>query len=311
MTELAEKLAPYPSINAIVDAVLSVWPEHERYCRTRFLADEADFLERTEEFATLALKGADAELTQYASDYRWMCEQFLEEEFFFHREGRYRLSTFADAYREVYGNAPFMSRYVRGIMISQIVWDPHAHASDLFRTRFLPSIQPGSSYLEVGPGHGFFLAFASRVEAIERLEAWDVSPSSIAETKHALRQLGVSRDIALVEQDVLAAPARQDEFDVAVISEVLEHLERPDLALKSLYAALKSDGRIFINVPINSPAPDHIYLWRTPEELHQFIEDQGFAIEETHNLPQTGASFERAMKYNLMVSCIVIARKPA
>jgi ubiquinone/menaquinone biosynthesis C-methylase UbiE len=310
MTDLSAKLAAYPAISKTVDAILADWPDHARYIQQRFAADEPEFLARTEEFAQDAMKWMQDDLMRYVSDYRWMCEEFLKEEFHFRREGSYRLSTFADAYAEVYSNPDYMSRYVRGILISQIIWDPHARAFDLFRTNFLPKIPEGGSYLEVGPGHGFFLAFASREAQLGRMEAWDVSPSSIAEAKQALRRLGVTRDISIVEQDVLAAPARHNEFDAAVISEVLEHLERPDLALQSLCAALKPGGRIFINAPINSPAPDHIYLWRTPEEFSEFVKAQGFEIEEAHDLPQTGTSLERAMKYQLSVSCIVIGKKP-
>ena len=109
---------------------------------------------------------------------------------------------------------------------------------------------------------------------------------------------------------VLVAPERSNEFDAAVISEVLEHLERPDAALRSLYSALKPGGRIFINAPINSPAPDHIYLWRDPEEFTSFFEGQGFEIESKHFLPVTGHSLERALRRKLSVSCIVIGRKP-
>jgi 2-polyprenyl-3-methyl-5-hydroxy-6-metoxy-1,4-benzoquinol methylase len=310
MNDLSQKLQAYPAIASIVDAIISDWPDHIRYCEQRFANDTPDFLSRTEEFAQLALKGMQDELPRYCADYRWMCEEFWKEEFHFRREGSYRLSTFEEAYREVYSNADYMSRYVRGILISQIIWDPHARAFDLFRTRFLPAIPQGGSYLEVGPGHGFFLCFASREADLGRMEAWDVSPSSIAEAKQALSRLGVARDIEIVEQDVLAAPARHDEFDAAVISEVLEHLERPDLALQSLCAALKPGARIFINAPINSPAPDHIYLWRTPQEFSEFVRAQGFEIEEAHDLPQTGVKLERALKLNLSVSCIVIGRKP-
>lgn len=310
MSDLAQNLIAYPAISKVVDRLLTDWPEHGRYIESRFKDDTPDFLARTEEFAALALTGMQDDLQLYCADYRWMCEEFWKEEFHFRREGSYRLSTFEEAYREVYSNADYMSRYVRGILISQIIWDPHARAFDIFRTEFLTGIGEGASYLEVGPGHGFFLAFASRVENIARMEAWDVSPSSIAEAKQALSRLGVTREISIIEQDVLVAPARHDEFDAAVISEVLEHLERPDLALQSLCAALKPGGRIFINAPINSPAPDHIYLWRSPEEFLDFVKAQGFEIEAAYDLPQTGVKLERAIKLNLSVSCVVIGRKP-
>jgi 2-polyprenyl-3-methyl-5-hydroxy-6-metoxy-1,4-benzoquinol methylase len=307
---LTQRLAAYPGIAEITAAVLADWPDHLRYVESRFAADTPDFLARTEDFAQLALKGMQDELPRYVADYHWMCDRFLEEEFHFRRTGAYRLSTFAEANAEVYSDPAYMSRYVRGILISQVIWDPHARAFDLFRTNFLTGIPAGASYLEVGPGHGFFLYFASQQASIDRLEAWDVSPSSIAEARQALSRLGVTRDISIVLQDVLAAPARHDEFDAAIISEVLEHLERPDLALQSLCAALKPGGRIFINAPINSPAPDHIYLWRTPEEFRSFVEAQGFVIDEAHDLPQTGVSLERALKQAISVSCVVIARKP-
>ena len=310
MSDLPHKLSAYPAIASVVNTILSDWPEHRRYIESRFKDDTPEFLARNEEFAALALTGMKDDLPLFCADYRWMCEEFLKEEFHFRREGSYRLSTFEEAYREVYSNTEFMTRYVHGILISQIIWDPHARAFDVFRTKFLTGMAAGTSYLEVGPGHGFYLAFAAQNENIVRMEAWDVSPSSIAETTQALKRLGVTREISIIEQDVLAAPARHNEFERAVISEVLEHLERPDLALQSLYAALRPGGRIFINVPINSPAPDHIYLWRSPEEFSDFVSAQGFEIEVAYAFPQTGASLERALKFDLMISCVLICRKP-
>jgi 2-polyprenyl-3-methyl-5-hydroxy-6-metoxy-1,4-benzoquinol methylase len=306
---LADKLNPYPHLRSVVTETIRIWPEHERYCESRFKADAGDFLSRTDEFARLALVNIGEDLPRYIEDYRWMCERFLEEELHFHREGSYRLSTFADAYREVYSDLDYMGKYVRGILISQILWDPHARAFDIFRTEFLPRLPEHSSYLEVGPGHGLFLYFASQAGQIDRLEAWDVSKASIAETQAALSRLGVTREINIIEQDVLKAPPRQEEFDGAVISEVLEHLERPDLALQSLRAALKPGGRIFINAPINSPAPDHIYLWRSTDEMTRFVEDQGFEIEAAHFLPVTGHSLERAVRANVSISCVFIAKR--
>jgi 2-polyprenyl-3-methyl-5-hydroxy-6-metoxy-1,4-benzoquinol methylase len=304
-----QQLAGYPHLETVVAEVLSVWPEHKNYVEARFEGDQADFLKRSDEFAALAIEDMGADSRRYCEDYRWMCEQFLEEELFFARHQRYRLQTFAEAYEQVYSRSEYMARYVRGILISQIIWRPHALAFDLFRTEFLEGIPGGGDYLEVGPGHGLFLYFASR-QPLGRMEAWDVSASSIAETRAALSRLGVEKDITIVEQDVLAAPTRSDEFDAAVISEVLEHLERPDAALRSLHSALRPGGRIFINAPINSPAPDHIYLWRDPDEFTAFVTEQGFEIESTHFLPVTGHPLERALRRKLSVSCVVIARKP-
>ena len=310
MTFDLAKLSDHPCLHRVVSEVLAVWPEHESYCETRFRDDPPGFLRRSEDLASLVLKLVGPDLRTYCADYRWMCEAFVAEEYFFRSEGRYRLSTFKEAYEQIYSNAEYMSRYVRGILISQFIWSPHALAFDYFRTHFLPGNESGARHLEVGPGHGLGLYFASQDPRIGTLEAWDVSQSSVAATRHALTQLGVTRPVNLVEQDVLAAPARESAFDSAVISEVLEHLERPDLALATLRGALRPGGRIFINVPVNSPAPDHIYLWTSHEEFVGWVQSHGFEIESTQFLPVTGATLDRAAKRKLSISCVVIARRP-
>lgn len=311
MDLLLNKLSDYKNLSLILNSLLKFWPEHAAYCKARFEGESADFTERMEHVASLVNKNVTSGLEGYCQDYRWMCEEFLNEEIYFRRHGTYRLSTFQEAYDEVYSKEEYMGRYVRGILISQILWKPHAQAFDFFRTHFLPGFPENAKYLEVGPGHGMFLYFASQSDLISDLEAWDVSKSSIKETREALARLGVTRDITITEQDVLKAPSRHDEFDGAIISEVLEHLERPDLALQTLFSALKPGGRIFINAPINSPAPDHIYLWRSIEEFQDFVKEQGFEIEEAQNYPVTGATLERAKKHDLSVSCIIIGRKPS
>jgi hypothetical protein len=106
------------------------------------------------------------------------------------------------------------------------------------------------------------------------------------------------------------APPRKDAFDIAVISEVLEHLEEPARALGGIRTALRPGGSVFINAPVNSPAPDHIYLWRSTDELLDFVREQGLAIDRVALFPQTGISLERARAKALSISCVIIARKP-
>lgn len=304
------RLQAYPNLENIVSVLLKVWPQHAAYCEMRFRDDPPGFMQRSDELAGLVIKLAGGDLSTYCEDYKWMCEEFLKEELYFRREGRYRLATFKEAFDEVYNKPEYMSRYVRGILISQLIWTPHARAFDFFRTNFLSSTVPGQNHLEIGPGHGLFLYFASQEPNLAHIEAWDVSQSSIAATKHALSSLGVTRNIELKEQDVLAGAPKPDFFHSAIISEVLEHLERPDLALRTLRTALKPGGKLFINVPVNSPAPDHIYLWSSTDEFVDFVKEQGFEIDETQFLPITGHSLERALKNKLSISCILIARRP-
>ena len=137
-------------------------------------------------------------------------------------------------------------------------------------------------------------------------EGWDVSDSSIVNTRKALDAMQLEREVMLHKKNLFDAPAEQ--FDSITCSEVIEHLERPQDALKILRGLLTESGRIFLNAPINAPAPDHIYLFETPEQLVEMIKDAGFAVESSTFAPCTGSTLERARKQKRTISVAVIAR---
>ena len=95
-----------------------------------------------------------------------------------------------------------------------------------------------------------------------------------------------------------------------MISEVLEHVERPLDALVALRSCLAPGGMIFVNAPVNSPALDHIYLFTQPEDLIEVVEKAGFVVEATRFAPVTGHTEQRARKLKLPISAAVVARAP-
>jgi ubiquinone/menaquinone biosynthesis C-methylase UbiE len=299
-------LSGMPELEAVTEAQIRAWPEHQHYLATRFGADDSSTLQRVNEIAALALKIMGGELDRFCGDYRWMCDNFNEEQYYFAKSGRYRLATFAEAFERVYNNAEYMSRYVRGILLSQIFWRNHAQATDYFRTKFLPRNIDGYHHLEVGPGHGLFLYMAARDSRAGSVMGWDVSKSSLAATRRCLDILGVGDRVRLVERDVLDRPAADDgPFESILISEVLEHLERPDVALATLKQVLSEKGRILVNVPINSPAPDHIYLWKSFNEVAETVRSVGLRVTEAEYYPVTGYTLDEALKRRLSISCVV------
>jgi len=309
MSTSLPQFSDHPSLRTITSRLTDFWPEHAKYLILRFRDDDEFRRDRDEQVATLALRLIGNDLDTFCMDYRWMCEAFTTEEIFFRRFGSYRLKTFAEANVSIYSNASYMSRYVNGILMSQILWSNHAAALDLFRTRYLPSVPENFDHLEVGPGHGLFLVFATTDPRCATATGWDVSTTSISATAMALDTLSVGRRVNLVQQDVLHPTTQRAEFDSIIISEVLEHLEQPDIALLTLHRYLRPGGSIFINVPINSPAPDHIFLWTTPQEVTDLINSTGFSVRETHLLPMTGYRIEDALKWRLSISCVIVANK--
>ena len=136
-----------------------------------------------------------------------------------------------------------MSRYVNGILMSQILWANHATALDLYRTRYLPSLPDRFDHLEVGPGHGLFLAFTTTEPRCGTITGWDVSRQALRQRRRRCEKLGVGQRVNLVAQDILQKTPQPDEFDSAIISEVLEHLDQPATALRTLHESLRP-GRL-------------------------------------------------------------------
>ncbi len=294
-----------PALRGLIDAQSLAFPDHAGALTKRFAA--APDLVFCETLAATVAAIAGETLPTLCADYRWLCAAVLEEELFFRREGRYRLSSFAEAEAQVYADRAYMTRYMNGLLLSQLWWGNHTAVLQVFAERYLPANAPGSRHLEIGPGHGLFLLLAAADPRTASAAGWDVSPASLALVEKTFE--AVARplpQLALVN----LFEAQGAAFDSIAFSEVLEHLETPAEALTRIHGLLVPGGRAFINAPVNSPAPDHITLFSTPEAIVDLVTAAGLEVEEVILAPASGASVERARKLKLAISTVVIARRP-
>lgn len=302
----------YQHLDRVLTSALGSWPEHEKFL-TSALAGYGD-----KDFALLndlarrvsLLMGDEAE--QYYTSYRWMCAEINKETYFFKKHGRYRLTTFQEANSEVYSNAPYMKKYIEGILTSQVLWRNHSAAFLFFKREFLGRLKNDYRYLEVGPGHGLFLGTAAEDPRCAAANAWDVSAESLRQTRSALEVMGVAGRVTLDQQDIHAPTRKPNEiggFDGIALCEVLEHLEKPQAALESLREFLSPDGVLYINVPLNSPAPDHIFLLRNEAEVRSLVTSAGLEVVDLKLVPMTGYDLATAQAQNATVTCFVLARR--
>lgn len=307
-------LTGYPCLAQLSGAQLSIWPEHRSYLSKSYASHGAAEMVVLERMADLVLKLARAHrggLDSLCADYRFVCEKMiLEEELYFRRHNSYRLSSFVDADREVYSRPELMARYMNGLLLSGLFWANHAQAHTYYVNQFLPGNKAGYHHLEVGCGHGLLIYFAAKDPRCASVTGWDISTASLAATKRCLDLIGVERRVELKQQNVFQAAQAPERFESIVISEVLEHTEDPEAGLRALFQVLKPGGRIWVNLPVNSPAPDHIYLLREPEEVIDMVQRSGFQIEHSRFFPLTGYTEARARKHNLTINTAVIARRP-
>ncbi len=302
-----EKIGSYPSVHRICEHVLNVFPEHIDVLSASFDCPE-DHLLFAELLASQVLAIVGDSLVDYAKGYAWLCRTVLHEELHFRKTGEYRLSSFEDACSQVYQNTEIMTPYMRGLLLSQVLWSNHRQVFRFYRDNFLHNHAADVRHLEIGPGHGLFLSFAAANKRIGSLEAWDISESSLRETRLALDCLGVTRPIHLLRQDMFDAEEKFGAFDSIVFSEVLEHLDSPREALDILRRIASNNAKLFINAPANSPAPDHIHLFADPADVGAMVREAGFAVEMEALFPATGSTLERARRRRIAVSACIIAR---
>jgi 2-polyprenyl-3-methyl-5-hydroxy-6-metoxy-1,4-benzoquinol methylase len=295
----------HQDLQRMLDAQLSVFPQHHAFLKRRLSPLSASDLDVLNNIATHVRKLAGENLQTYVADYAWLCQEQMVEELDFRRSGRYRLNTFAEAYEQVYSNKEYMTRYMNGLLITQLWWANHTAVMDYYRSVFLANQKPGYSHLEIGPGHGLFLYFAASDPKAGSVTGWDISQASIELTKEALETLGLEELPTLRLQNFFDSP--QEKFDSVVFSEVLEHMEHPREALEYIRPLLSENGRLFLNMPINSPAPDHLFNMDTPEDLYAFVESAGYQIVDHAYYPATNQTLEASRRKRLTISCAFIA----
>jgi 2-polyprenyl-3-methyl-5-hydroxy-6-metoxy-1,4-benzoquinol methylase len=297
----------FTSLCALLSRQLQIAPDHERFFRKRFADISESELQGMEDLANNVVKLAGDRIDTILTDYAWLCEEQLNEELSFRRTGEYRLKSFREAYDLVYSDKKYMGRYMNGLLMTQLWWSNHYKVIDYYREKFLATNMPGFRHLEIGPGHGLFLYLAAGDPKAGPVCGWDVSETSIASTRDALRTLGLEKIPVLQLQNLFEDPA--GEFDSIVFSEVLEHMEAPKAALEVICGLLSDDGRLFLNMPINSPAIDHLFNMESPEALAAFVEDAGFRIIDQGLFPATNQTLERARSKKLTISCAFIAER--
>lgn len=71
-------------------------------------------------------------------------------------------------------------------------------------------------------------------------------------------------------------------FDTALFYSSLQHIERPAQALIAAWRALKSNGILAIQVPVNDRNPIFVSWWRAAWEVAEMVRNAGFNVE-THD----------------------------
>lgn len=98
-------------------------------------------------------------------------------------------------------------------------------------------------------------------------------------------------------------------FDMIVMGEVLEHVENPEIMLKKINSLLTQTGKSYITTVINGPTIDHIYLFRTIEDVLIMMERCGLYVEDYYCTTANDIPLEKAIRKAMCINIALLLRK--
>lgn len=293
-------------VGALVDSVAQSFPVHQAFLTAAVDNASDEELERLSDYLEFCeSKGLDDDYL--AESYLTIVGDTVDEQLYFNRHKHYRHATFAEVAESVYDDADYMNRYMYGLAISTFLWPNHVAMVRMFRAE-VPR-KSGGRYLEVGPGHGFLLLTAAEVGDYDELLAVDLSEASVRQTETIVRHFRPDSNVQVLKMDFLDAGNLEPcTFDAVVMGEVLEHVEDPARFLRRIAELAREDAFIFITTCINSPAVDHIYLWRTTDSLEEMIAAAGLDIVKALRLPYEGTTLDDSVARELPINVAYVLR---
>jgi 2-polyprenyl-3-methyl-5-hydroxy-6-metoxy-1,4-benzoquinol methylase len=117
--------------------------------------------------------------------------------------------------------------------------------------------------LDIGSGGGWLLKNTSK----HSITLVDLSFKNLSAIRAECPQKGG----LFIISDAHELPFKNERFDVIIISEVLEHLNKPEIAIKSAFRILRKNGKIIITTPYDEQIRYYLCIHcnqKTPANAH-------------------------------------------
>ncbi len=216
--------------------------------------------------------------------YAEFCTEALRAQIFFEKNDRYKASNYEEVVKECYHSPEYMLvRYCPGQYLSHYIWPHHQKMLQHFVNELVPMIKDDIKlFYEVGVGCGMYSQKALEHLPGARGVGFDISDYALQFTKRIVDAHGLGNRYQIRNQNIITNPI-DEKADLVISQEVLEHLEDPQSFIHGLYHAAKEGGWGYITAAINAAHTDHIYLYRSSQEVQSQIENAGWIICDIQN----------------------------
>jgi 2-polyprenyl-3-methyl-5-hydroxy-6-metoxy-1,4-benzoquinol methylase len=240
--------------------------------------------------------------------YQKMCKDLLREQIRFRKTGIFHVGTVQQAYETVYSQEKVMRYYLIGLLLSYLFWPNHYKMFRFFQKN-TANIR-SKKQLEIGAGHGLFTAEIRQMFPEVHTTVIDISNTAIALSSKMLGGFGInSSEINFVQHDFLTVDLITEKFDFIVMGEVLEHVSEPLAFLNRAEQLLSNHGTIYLSTCANAPAIDHIYHFKTVNEIRELIAESGFVIKQEIVLPAEDIPQDRWLSELVPINYAAICMK--
>ncbi|MEO5356329.1 MAG: class I SAM-dependent methyltransferase [Nitrospirae bacterium YQR-1] len=247
----------------------------------------------------------------YAVDaYIELCADMLDCQKKFLKSGEYPTKSSEMSFEQTYSNLSKMKSYMAGLALSQFLWKTHYEIYKFYDKFIAGKAESVYSYLEIGPGHGLFLKAAiTHLSNVNSFTVVDISPQSIEITKSLIEFFFKETQKVTYNNCDIMDFHNSKTYELITMGEVLEHVANPGALLKKIRNILSPNGKIFISTCVNCPAIDHIYHFKTVDEIRDMLSSNGLMIVNERVLPVEDFPMERIVKNNITINyCAVLSK---
>ncbi len=243
-----------------------------------------------------------------AECYLGFIQDIMEEPLYFVENRRYRYFSSEEVNAFFYQNTGYMEYYMKGLAISTYLLESHRKCREWFCKK-IRGYRSGKYWLDAGVGHGEYLQLAVRHTDYEHYLGIDISPTCVQMCREMMEQRIAkgTKSIEIKEQDFFQYDGPV--CDAVILGEILEHVEAPQAFLRKVYEITNEESFIYITTVVNCPQKDHIYLFKSVEEIEEMYEEAGFRICDRLVCPTNGYTIEKALKKQTAIITAHIIQK--
>jgi 2-polyprenyl-3-methyl-5-hydroxy-6-metoxy-1,4-benzoquinol methylase len=217
---------------------------------------------------------------QVATDYLHMIMDMRHEMKYFVVYDKYSCKSQTEALEKFYGKPKVMDYYLNALLVSNLLWQHHFRMLMFFKRGLSILMKHDEGWvLDIGSGHGLYSYYVSEAFPEDFIDVVDISKASLKMAKAMMPPV----DVAFYNKDIYDFKV-DGKYDLVILGEVLEHLDDPLKMLNYIKELLSSTGMLWVTVPTNAPTIDHVYLFRSEQEILKMIDDAGFNILESLTL---------------------------